>query len=55
MSRKNKKLLTSLISLFVLIAVVYYQYVLPSYAYKDNSNNTSDVISIPSYDNGPYK
>ena len=55
MSRKNKKLLTSLISLFVLIAVVYYQYVLPSYAYKDNSNNTSDVISIPSYDNEPYK
>lgn len=55
MSRKNKKLLTSLISLFVLIAVVCYQYVLPSYAYKDNSNNTSDVISIPSYDNEPYK
>ncbi len=55
MSRKNKKLLTSLISLFVLMAVVCYQYVLPSYAYKDNSNNTSDVISIPSYDNEPYK
>ena len=55
MSRKNKKLLTPLISLFVLIAVVCYQYVLPSYAYKDNSNNTSDVISIPSYDNEPYK
>ena len=55
MSRKNKKLLTSLISLFVLIAVVSYQYILPSYAYKDNSNNTSDVISIPSYDNEPYK
>lgn len=55
MSRKNKKLLTSLISLFILIAVVCYQYVLPSYAYKDNSNNTSDVISIPSYDNEPYK
>ena len=55
MSRNNKKLLTSLISLFVLIAVVCYQYVLPSYAYKDNSNNTSDVISIPSYDNEPYK
>ena len=55
MNRKNKKLLTSLISLFVLIAVVCYQYVLPSYAYKDNSNNASDVISIPSYDNEPYK
>ena len=55
MSRKNKKLLTSLLSLIVLIAVVSYQYILPSYAYKDNSNNTSDVISIPSYDNEPYK
>lgn len=55
MNRKNKKLLMSLISLFVLIAVVCYQYVLPSYAYKDNSNNASDVISIPSYDNEPYK
>ena len=55
MSRKNKKLVTSLLSLIVLIAVVSYQYILPSYAYKDNSNNTSDVISIPSYDNEPYK
>lgn len=55
MSKKNKKLLTSLLSLIVLIAVVSYQYILPSYAYKDNSNNTSDVISIPSYDNEPYK
>ncbi len=55
MSRKNKKLVTSLLSLIVLIAVVSYQYILPSYAYKDNSNNTSDVISIPSYDNQPYK
>ena len=55
MSRKNKKLVTSLLSLIVLIAVVGYQYILPSYAYKDNSNNTSDVISIPSYDNEPYK
>lgn len=55
MSRKNKKLLTSLLSLIVLIAVVSYQYILPSYAYKDDSNNTSDVISIPSYDNEPYK
>lgn len=55
MSRKDKKLVTSLLSLIVLIAVVSYQYILPSYAYKDNSNNTSDVISIPSYDNGPYK
>ena len=55
MSRKNKKLVTSLLSLIVLIAVVSYQYILPSYAYKDNSNNTSDVISIPSYDNVPYK
>lgn len=55
MSRKNKKLVTSLLSLIVLIAVVSYQYILPSYAYKDNSNNTSDVISIPIYDNEPYK
>jgi DNA-entry nuclease len=55
MSRKNKKLVTSILSLIVLIAVVSYQYILPSYAYKDNSNNTSDVISIPSYDNEPYK
>lgn len=55
MSRNNKKLVTSLLSLIVLIAVVSYQYILPSYAYKDNSNNTSDVISIPSYDNEPYK
>lgn len=55
MSRKNKKLLTSLLSLIILIAVVSYQYILPSYAYKDDSNNTSDVISIPSYDNEPYK
>lgn len=55
MSRKNKKLVSSLLSLIVLIAVVSYQYILPSYAYKDNSNNTSDVISIPSYDNEPYK
>ena len=55
MSRKNKKLVTSLLSLIVLIAVVRYQYILPSYAYKDNSNNTRDVISIPSYDNEPYK
>ena len=55
MSGKNKKLVTSLLSLIVLIAVVSYQYILPSYAYKDNSNNTSDVISIPSYDNEPYK
>lgn len=55
MSRKNKKLVTSLLSLIVLIAVVSYQYILPSYAYKDNSNNTSDVISILSYDNEPYK
>lgn len=55
MSRKNKKLVTSLLSLIVLIALVSYQYILPSYAYKDNSNNTSDVISIPSYDNEPYK
>lgn len=55
MSRKNKKLVTSLLSLIVLIAVVSYQYILPSYAYKDNSNNTSDVIGIPSYDNEPYK
>ena len=55
MSRKNKKLVTSLLSLIVLIAVVSYQYILPSYAYKDNSNNTSDVLSIPSYDNEPYK
>lgn len=55
MSRKNKKLLTSLLSLIVLIAVVSYQYILPSYAYKDDSNNTSDVINIPSYDNEPYK
>lgn len=55
MSRKNKKLVTSLLSLIVLIAVVSYQYILPSYAYKDNSNDTSDVISIPSYDNEPYK
>lgn len=55
MSRKNKKLVTSLLSLIVLIAIVSYQYILPSYAYKDNSNNTSDVISIPSYDNEPYK
>lgn len=55
MSRKNKKLVISLLSLIVLIAVVSYQYILPSYAYKDNSNNTSDVISIPSYDNEPYK
>ena len=55
MSRNNKKLVTSILSLIVLIAVVSYQYILPSYAYKDNSNNTSDVISIPSYDNEPYK
>ena len=55
MSRNNKKLVTSLLSLIVLIAVVSYQYILPSYAYKDNSNNTSDVISIPIYDNEPYK
>lgn len=55
MSRKNKKLVISLLSLIILIAVVSYQYILPSYAYKDNSNNTSDVISIPSYDNEPYK
>ena len=55
MSKKNKKLVTSLLSLIVLIAVVSYQYILPSYAYKDNSNNTSDVISIPSYNNEPYK
>lgn len=55
MSRKNKKLLTSLLSLIALIAVVGYQYILPSYAYKDDSNNTSDVISIPSYGNEPYK
>lgn len=55
MSRKNKKLVTSLLSLIVLIAVVSYQYILPSYAYKDDSNNTSEVISIPSYDNEPYK
>lgn len=55
MSRKNKKLVTSILSLIVLIAVVSYQYILPSYAYKDNSNNTSDVISIPIYDNEPYK
>ncbi len=55
MSRKNKKLLTSLLSLIVLIAVVSYQYILPSYAYKDDSNNASDVINIPSYDNEPYK
>lgn len=55
MSRNNKKLVTSILSLIVLIAVVSYQYILSSYAYKDNSNNTSDVISIPSYDNEPYK
>lgn len=51
----NKRLLTAIASIFVFISVVCYQYILPSYAYKDDSNNTSDVISIPSYDNEPYK
>lgn len=55
MNKKNKKLLASLFSLIALGSVVCSQYILPSYAYKDDSSNTSDVISIPSYDNEPYK
>lgn len=55
MSKKNKKYIASLVTAFAFLGAICYHYVLPSYAYKNDTLKTEDVINVPSYDNEPYQ
>ena len=55
MSKKNKKYIASLITAFAFLGAICYQYVLPSYAYKNDTAKTEDVINVSSHDNEPYQ
>lgn len=55
MSKKNKKYIASLVTAFAFLGAICYQYVLPSYAYKNDTPKTEDVINVQSYDNEPYQ
>lgn len=55
MSKKNKKCIASLVTALAFLGAICYQYVLPSYAYKNDTAKTEDVINVPSHDNEPYQ
>lgn len=55
MSKKNKKCIASLVTALAFLVAICYQYVLPSYAYKNDTAKTEDVINVPSHDNEPYQ